>query len=306
MFEWIGLLPLLGLQGNWRGYRMGGKPVGGVMASEMKGKFEAARAAGDIKAVKTIADKAAAAKPVDKAAPLTSGSGVDVPPERFKYKMVDVVAVDPVKSKLTPKEIEDRVDAQLKTGIVTSPIIMHEYAPDKFRVIHGQDAFAAAQVAKTRNLDRAEMVNAFVLNINASKQEISTVLKQAKMDAKRRAKSQSKKDGKPLTEVRPDAVKQKFIDVSAMDKVEGTKTPKNLDRRVDSYLKTGKMLDPIVVHEYAPEKYRVVHGQEAFAVAQAAKAKNLGRAEMFNGFLLDTKATPAEVASVVAQAQRGF
>lgn len=302
MLEWIGLLPLLGLQGNWRGYRMGGKAIGGVMSADMKDKFEQARASGDMASVKTLADKADAAKP--KSTP-SAGMGVEVNSQRFKYKTVDVVAVDPVKSRISQKEIEERVDAQLKTGIVTSPIIMHEYAPDKFRVLHGQDAFAAAQVAKSRNIDRAEMVNAFVLDIKSSKQEINAVVRQVRMDAAR-AKREAKKTSKPLTEVRLGSVLQKFVDVAAIDQVKGTKKPKDLDRRVDSYLQTGKMTSPIVVHNYAPEKYRVVHGQEDFAVAQAAKAKNPARAEMVNAFMLSINATPDEVAAVVAQAQRGF
>ena len=63
MLEWLGLIPILGLQGNWRGYKMGGKAVGGVMDADMKGKFEAARAAGDMDKAKAMADKAQAEKP---------------------------------------------------------------------------------------------------------------------------------------------------------------------------------------------------------------------------------------------------
>ena len=63
MLEWLGLIPLLGLQGNWRGYKMGGTAVGGVMDADMKGKFEAARAAGDMDKAKAMADKAQAEKP---------------------------------------------------------------------------------------------------------------------------------------------------------------------------------------------------------------------------------------------------
>jgi hypothetical protein len=63
MLEWLGLIPLLGLQGNWRGYKMGGKAIGGVMDADMKGKFEAARAAGDMDKAKAMADKVMADKP---------------------------------------------------------------------------------------------------------------------------------------------------------------------------------------------------------------------------------------------------
>lgn len=58
MLEWIGLIPLLGLTGNWRGYRMGGKAIGGAnMSTDMKKKFEAARAAGNMDQAQAIADK---------------------------------------------------------------------------------------------------------------------------------------------------------------------------------------------------------------------------------------------------------
>ena len=59
MLEWIGFLPLLGLTGNWRGYRMGGKAIGGAsMSTDMKKKFEAARASGNMDQAKALADKA--------------------------------------------------------------------------------------------------------------------------------------------------------------------------------------------------------------------------------------------------------
>ena len=57
--EWIGVIPLLGLTGNWRGYRMGGKAIGGSsMSTDMKKKFEAARASGNMDQAKALADKA--------------------------------------------------------------------------------------------------------------------------------------------------------------------------------------------------------------------------------------------------------
>ena len=57
--EWIGVIPLLGLTGNWRGYRMGGKAIGGTnMSTDMKKKFEAARASGNMDQAKAMADKA--------------------------------------------------------------------------------------------------------------------------------------------------------------------------------------------------------------------------------------------------------
>ena len=57
--EWIGILPVLGLTGNWRGYRMGGKAIGGAsMSTDMKKKFEAARASGNMDQARAMADKA--------------------------------------------------------------------------------------------------------------------------------------------------------------------------------------------------------------------------------------------------------
>lgn len=72
MLEWLGLLPFLGLQGNWRGYRMGGKAIGGDnMSTALKKKFEEARAAGNMDEVRRIADKTQSfndAKKAEKAA----------------------------------------------------------------------------------------------------------------------------------------------------------------------------------------------------------------------------------------------
>ena len=64
MLEWIvGILPVLGLTGNWRGYRMGGKAIGDhKMSTDLKKKFEQARASGNMDQAKAIADKAQAAK----------------------------------------------------------------------------------------------------------------------------------------------------------------------------------------------------------------------------------------------------
>lgn len=68
MLEWLGLIPLLGLTGNWRGYRMGGKAIGGAnMSTDTKKKFEAARAAGNMDQAQAIADKAQSAKDAKKA-----------------------------------------------------------------------------------------------------------------------------------------------------------------------------------------------------------------------------------------------
>ena len=68
MLEWLGGIALLGLTGNWRGYRMGGKAIGDhKMSTDLKKKFEAARASGNMDQAKTIADKAQSAKDKRKA-----------------------------------------------------------------------------------------------------------------------------------------------------------------------------------------------------------------------------------------------
>ena len=63
MLEWLGGIALLGLTGNWRGYRMGGKAIGGAnMSTDMKKKFEAARASGNMDQARAMADNAQEAK----------------------------------------------------------------------------------------------------------------------------------------------------------------------------------------------------------------------------------------------------
>jgi hypothetical protein len=99
MLEWIGLLPLLGLTGNWRGYRMGGKAIGGNnMSTDMKKKFEAARAAGDMDKAKALADKVAGkaeerekekpvVKPIEKEATGTHDEGLKIGGMDFEQQL---------------------------------------------------------------------------------------------------------------------------------------------------------------------------------------------------------------------------
>ena len=80
--EWIGILPVLGLTGNWRGYRMGGKAIGGAsMSTDMKKKFEQARAAGKVDEAKAIADKAQEVKDKKKAEKAAKTIAADTPPK---------------------------------------------------------------------------------------------------------------------------------------------------------------------------------------------------------------------------------
>ena len=80
--EWIGVIPLLGLTGNWRGYRMGGKAIGGAsMSTDMKKKFEAARASGNMDQAKAIADNAQEVKDKKKAEKAAKTIAADTPPK---------------------------------------------------------------------------------------------------------------------------------------------------------------------------------------------------------------------------------
>ena len=125
MLEWLGLIPLLGLQGNWRGYKMGGKAVGGVMSADMKGKFEAARAAGDMDKAKALADKAQAEKPEKQKGKGASAAAAEAKEAKEFSSLIDKNSaaligmdkkdIDTLKSlneNMTPKEI-DRVVAAL-------------------------------------------------------------------------------------------------------------------------------------------------------------------------------------------------
>ena len=51
-----------------------------------------------------------------------------------------------------------------------------EYKPEKFKVVHGVDSYWAAAKAKTINLDRAEMVNSFVIPFGACKADEQAIL----------------------------------------------------------------------------------------------------------------------------------
>jgi hypothetical protein len=104
MLEWLGLIPLLGLTGEWRGYRMGGKAVGGVMAADMKGKFEQARAAGNMDQAKAMADKAHAEKP-EKQKGKGKGAAAAEAKEAKEFSSLIDKNRDAFVS-MTPKEIE--------------------------------------------------------------------------------------------------------------------------------------------------------------------------------------------------------
>ena len=74
----------VGLTGNWRGYRMGGKAIGGAsMSTDMKKKFEAARASGKVDEAKAIADKAQEVKDKKKAEKAKEAKTIaaDTPPK---------------------------------------------------------------------------------------------------------------------------------------------------------------------------------------------------------------------------------
>ena len=117
MLEWIGLLPLLGLTGNWRGYRMGGKAIGGAsMSTDMKKKFEQARAAGDMDKARAMADKAQQFEDAKKAGRSFSGFVVD--PETGEVVSVSSKTKDSFPDAVTKKfESMIRKDS-IETGII--------------------------------------------------------------------------------------------------------------------------------------------------------------------------------------------
>ena len=117
MLEWLGLIPLLGLTGNWRGYRMGGKAIGGAsMSTDMKKKFEQARAAGDMDKARAMADKAQQFEDAKKAGRSFSGFVTD--PETGEAIKVSSKTKDSFPEEVTKKfESMIRKDS-IETGII--------------------------------------------------------------------------------------------------------------------------------------------------------------------------------------------
>ena len=103
--EWIGILPVLGLTGNWRGYRMGGKAIGGAnMSTDMKKKFEAARAAGNMDQAKALADKAQKFNDDKKAEKAKAKEAKTIAPAAATTRMSSVadIASSQIKADATP------------------------------------------------------------------------------------------------------------------------------------------------------------------------------------------------------------
>ncbi|MGA1082502.1 MAG: SAP domain-containing protein [Candidatus Nanopelagicales bacterium] len=98
----------------------------------------------------------------------------------IKYKLVDVSAIEPpsVPQSRSSEEIEHRADLYLNSGVITAPLILKEFKPENFRVIHGFEEYYVALRAKQKDLDKAEMVNAFVLDLKATAEEEAAILAQ--------------------------------------------------------------------------------------------------------------------------------
>jgi hypothetical protein len=115
MLEWIGLLPLLGLTGNWRGYRMGGKAIGGAnMPTDLKKKFEAARAAGKVDEANAMADRVQKFNDDKKAEKAkTTGTVADVTAKNFSdYATVPVLGTLTQRDK--NRQDMQKIDVDLK------------------------------------------------------------------------------------------------------------------------------------------------------------------------------------------------
>ena len=120
--EWIGILPVLGLTGNWRGYRMGGKAIGGAsMSTDMKKKFEAARASGNMDQAKALADKAQDVKDAKKA-------------EKAKEAKTIAPAAANNQKELSASDIEIKPVAAVRDGKPSSERNM-AYSSDKLYVV---------------------------------------------------------------------------------------------------------------------------------------------------------------------------
>jgi hypothetical protein len=223
-----------------------------------------------------------------------------LPPASVRYKFVDIVAAESASSKLSKEEIDAKARLYLNSGIMTSPIVMEEYAYERFRVIHGQDAFAVAKRAKEINPSRGEMVNAFVLPFGkTSKGEREALLAEARM-----ADAGKKRRGKtPKVSLRDEetSVKFKLTDISAIDPPPTKKPPESkIQTRAESYLRAGVMASPVVLKEYKPEKFKVVHGVDSYWAAAKAKTINLDRAEMVNSFVIPFGASKADEQAILA------
>ncbi|WP_373539981.1 ParB N-terminal domain-containing protein [Chamaesiphon sp.] len=92
----------------------------------------------------------------------------------IKCYFVDVKSISSTvpKSKFKKTEIERLADAILATDGLLRPMILHETGIEKYTVIEGHREYYAAVRAKEKDLNKAEMVNAFIIDANSYKSAI--------------------------------------------------------------------------------------------------------------------------------------
>jgi ParB-like chromosome segregation protein Spo0J len=87
----------------------------------------------------------------------------------IKCFFVDVKSIksDLPKSNFVESELEQLADLILATDGLLRPLILQEIKAGKYQVIEGHREYYAAIIAKEKNIAKAEMVNAFVVDANS-------------------------------------------------------------------------------------------------------------------------------------------
>lgn len=90
-----------------------------------------------------------------------------------KYKLVDLSAIE-VPDCQAPIDCEIRAKMYVESRIMTTQMVMREYAPDHFRIVANQELYWVAKMAYEMD-DNREMVNGYVVAIHEP-QEIEDAL----------------------------------------------------------------------------------------------------------------------------------
>jgi ParB-like nuclease domain len=93
----------------------------------------------------------------------------------IKCFFVDVKSIksDLPKSNFVESELEQLADLILEADGLLRPLILQELKAGKYQVIEGHREYYAAVIAKEKNIAKAEMVNAFVIDASHHKSAIS-------------------------------------------------------------------------------------------------------------------------------------
>jgi hypothetical protein len=93
----------------------------------------------------------------------------------IKCFFVDVKSIksDLPKSNFVESELEQLADLILATDGLLRPLILQEIKAGKYQVIEGHREYYAAVIAKEKNIAKAEMVNAFVIDVSSQKSAIA-------------------------------------------------------------------------------------------------------------------------------------